>query len=369
MEDSRTYRIMISGGGTGGHVYPAISIAQALESILSKVEILFVGAKGKMEMKKVPEAGYKIEGLWISGIKRQFSTDNLAFPFKLISSISKSYGLIKKFRPDAVVGVGGYASGPLLYAAARSGIPTLIQEQNSFAGLTNKWLGKKVDKVCVAYEGMEKYFPKSKVVITGNPVRLNIGQQEIKKEEAALYFNLDPTKKTILIMGGSLGAKTINDSIREGLQQFVNREVQVIWQTGATYYQGIMENIDMMQFPGIKIHEFITEMRYAYAMADLVISRAGALAIAELMLTKKAAILVPSPNVAEDHQTKNAEALVKEDAAVLVADHEAKEALVAQSLKLVYEDEKLAELQEKISAMAKPNAAMDIANEVMKLVA
>ncbi len=358
---------MISGGGTGGHIYPAISIAQALESLLSDVEILFVGAQGKMEMKKVPEAGYKIVGLWISGLQRKLTPSNLMFPFKVLSSIFKSFGLLKSFKPDAVIGVGGYASAPLLYAAAKKKIPTLIQEQNSYAGLTNKWLSKKVDKICVAYEGLEKYFPADKIILTGNPVRSAISASD--RQSAADFFDIDAEKKTILVVGGSLGARTINESLLGNLKKLQEAGVQLLWQTGGFYFQSVMDQLEGKDLEGVKVMDFITEMKHAYGAADIVVSRAGALAIAELMLTGKATVLVPSPNVAEDHQTLNAKALVEKDAAMMVADKEANEKLVESALQLVNDEEQIKSLETNIAALAKPNAANDIANEVMKLIA
>ena len=356
---------MISGGGTGGHIYPAISIAQALKATLTNVEILFVGAEGRMEMKKVPEAGFKIEGLWISGLQRKVSVDNLMLPLKLVSSIRKSFRLIREFKPDVVIGVGGYASGPLLYAASRRKIPTLIQEQNSYAGLTNKWLSKRVDKICVAYDGLEKYFPKEKLVITGNPVRLDI--QKVDRASAYQYFNLDPNKKTILSLGGSLGARTINQSILAQLEKLKASDVQLVWQTGSFYYQDIMDQWDREQYPTIRVQDFIREMQFAYNVADLVISRAGALSIAELMIMGKATVLVPSPNVAEDHQTLNAKALVGKEASVMVTDQEAQEKLIPTAIQLLENDAQLAQLRENIAKLAKPRAAYEIANEVIKL--
>ncbi len=358
---------MISGGGTGGHIYPAISIAQALKATLANVEILFVGAEGRMEMKKVPEAGFKIEGLWISGIQRKITVDNLSLPFKVIASIRKSFRLIREFKPDVVIGVGGYASGPLLYAATKKKIPTLIQEQNSYAGLTNKWLAKRVDKICVAYDGLEKYFPEEKLILTGNPVRLDIQKED--RNAAFGYFNLDPNKKTILALGGSLGARTINQSILKHLEELKAHDIQLVWQTGGFYHQEIVEQLDRDDFPGIRIHDFIREMQYAYNVADLVISRAGALSIAELMIMGKATVLVPSPNVAEDHQTLNAKALVDKDAAVMVKDHEAENELIPAVIKVLENEGQLESLKSKIGDLARPNAAYDIANEVIKLTA
>lgn len=357
---------MISGGGTGGHIYPAISIAQSLQSILTEVDILFVGAEGKMEMRKVPEAGFKIVGLWISGIQRSLSLQNLMFPFKLISSLWKAFKLIKSFKPDAVIGVGGYASGPLLFAASFKKVPCLIQEQNSYAGLTNKLLASRVDKICVAHEGMEKYFPKEKLVVTGNPVRSTISGGLSIRPQAMEHFELNPDKKTVLIVGGSLGARSVNEMIMAGLPRFLEKDIQVIWQTGGYYYQEMLSRVGEIA-PTVKIFDFISEMKLAYAAADVVISRAGALSIAELMLTGKPSILVPSPNVAEDHQTINARALVDRDAAIMVKDEEGIEKLVEVTIQLLSEPEKQNRLAENIKKMAHPNASNDIANEVIKM--
>ncbi len=359
---------MISGGGTGGHIYPAISIAQALKEILQDVEILFVGAKGKMEMKKVPEAGFKIVGLWISGIQRKVSADNLMFPFKLCSSLLQSARLIKEFKPDAVVGVGGYASGPLLYVAARKKVPTLIQEQNSYAGLTNKWLSKSVNTICVAHEGMEKYFPKEKIAVTGNPVRKTIKLNPNRIEEAWKHFELDPEKKTLLVIGGSLGARTINESVLGGLKKLETNDIQLIWQVGGFYYDEMLERAGEGN-KNVVIKDFIRQMNFAYAIADVVVSRAGALSIAELMLTGKPAILVPSPNVAEDHQTINARALVENEAANMVKDDQAREHLIDEAISLLSDESEQEKLAAKIRSMAHENAAVDIANEVIKLIA
>lgn len=364
----RPFRIMISGGGTGGHIYPAVSIAQSLQDMLSDVEILFVGAKGKMEMKKVPDAGFEIVGLWISGLQRSLSLQNLMFPFKVVSSVWKAFGLIRKFKPDAVIGVGGYASGPLLFAATRKGIPTLIQEQNSYAGLTNKLLAKRVDKICVAHGGMEKYFPASKLVITGNPVRKTILLDASRKNEAYQFFNFSESKKTILIVGGSLGARSINEFILADYDQLKNSGYQVIWQTGGFYYKEMLERVVEIH-ENFRIFDFLKEMNFAYAVADVVISRAGALSIAELMLTGKSSILVPSPNVAEDHQTINAMALVERDAALLVRDSEGGKKLIDVTFELINNEEKKAQLSKNIKAMAHANAAGDIANEVIKMIA
>ncbi|MEQ8474520.1 MAG: undecaprenyldiphospho-muramoylpentapeptide beta-N-acetylglucosaminyltransferase [Marinoscillum sp.] len=359
-------RIMISGGGTGGHIYPAIAIAQSLQELLQDVEILFVGAQGKMEMTKVPEAGFKIVGLWISGLQRSLSLQNMAFPFKLISSVWKSFKLLRQFKPDAVIGVGGYASGPLLYAASSRKIPTLIQEQNSYAGLTNKLLAKRVNKICVAHGGMEKYFPASKLVVTGNPVRKTILLRDSLRSEAHEFFRLDASKKTILIVGGSLGARSINEFILASYDILADSPYQVIWQTGGYYYEEMKRRIPKAS-SNIVIRDFVREMNFAYAVADVVISRAGALSIAELMLTGKPSILVPSPNVAEDHQTINAMALVERDAAVLVKDSEGMEKLIPATFELIENESRKEVLSKNIKAMSHPNADKDIANEILKL--
>jgi UDP-N-acetylglucosamine--N-acetylmuramyl-(pentapeptide) pyrophosphoryl-undecaprenol N-acetylglucosamine transferase len=370
----RPYRIIISGGGTGGHIYPAIAIAHALQSLHPDTEILFVGAQGRMEMQKVPDAGYKIIGLWISGIQRKLTLDNLAFPFKLISSLRKSSRIIKDFQPDAVVGVGGFASGPLVYMASRKGIPSLLQEQNSYAGLTNKILADKVDRVCVAHEGMEQFFPADKIVFTGNPVRKDIvslaaqGLQH-KRKEAFEFFELDPQKKTILVVGGSLGARTLNDSMLAGISQVVARDAQLIWQCGKYYHREMSDKLNAVaDKPGIKLHEFLSRMDLAYAAADVVISRAGALAISELALVRKPTVFVPSPNVAEDHQRKNAESLVRQDAALMVTDAEAPARLIDAALGLLENEQQQQALSENMKKIARPDAAEHIAQEVLSLI-
>ena len=360
-------RVIISGGGTGGHIYPALAIANALQQLNSEIEILFVGAEGRMEMQKVPEAGYKIIGLPITGIQRRLTWKNLQFPFKLFSSINKAKAIIKDFKPQVVVGVGGFASGPLLYAATRKGIPALIQEQNGYAGLANKWLADKVQKICVAYENMDRYFPKQKLILTGNPVRTDIIEVGNKKEEALAFYRLDAEKPVILVIGGSLGARTLNQSILSNLNLFKEDRIQLIWQTGKFYYEDVKSKVNEHENPYVRICEFIKEMSLAYAAADVVISRAGALSIAELCLAKKPAILVPSPNVAEDHQTKNAMALVKRDAALLVKDEHAGNQLIREAIGLINDPSKRTELTKNIGEMARPNAAGDIAMEVMKL--
>jgi UDP-N-acetylglucosamine--N-acetylmuramyl-(pentapeptide) pyrophosphoryl-undecaprenol N-acetylglucosamine transferase len=361
-------KIIISGGGTGGHIFPAVAIANALKAISPQCELLFVGAEGRMEMEKVPAAGYQIVGLNISGIQRGSILKNLSLPFKVIGSVRKAMKLIADFKPNAVVGVGGYASGPLLYAASLKKIPYLIQEQNSYAGITNKLLGKNAAKICVAFDGMEAFFPASKILKTGNPVRQNIVAVEGKRSAGAALFTLDPSKKTILVTGGSLGAGTLNKSIEKHLAEIIAQDVQVIWQTGKYYYNGIVERVGLNYHPNVRILEFLNQMDLAYAAADVIISRAGAGTIAELCLVKKPVILVPSPNVAEDHQTKNALALVKENAALLIADTAAEDTLVAQALSLLNDAEKSARLSENIGKMAFADADVVIAREVLKLV-
>ena len=360
---------MISGGGTGGHIYPAISIAQALQKALSDVEIRFVGAQGKMEMKKVPEAGYSITGLWISGLQRRLTLDNLLFPIKLVSSLYHSFKLLSAFKPQVVVGVGGYASGPLLIAAVLKGIPTLIQEQNSYAGLTNKWLAKHVNRICVAHDGMEAYFPAYKIKVTGNPVRHTILLPSDQRSHAYKHFDFESNRPTILIIGGSLGARTINEAMIAQLDLLIEKGVQVLWQTGGFYFEEMKRRTQSKNLQHVRILDFIREMHYAYAVADVVISRSGALSIAELMLTGKPSIMVPSPNVAEDHQTKNAMALVERGAAVLVKDNDAKEKMIATALDLLDSPTSRERLSKNINALAHPQAAQDIANEIIKLVA
>ncbi len=361
-------KIIISGGGTGGHIFPAVAIANALKAISPQCEILFVGAEGRMEMEKVPAAGYKIVGLNISGIQRGSILKNLGLPFKVIGSVRKAMKLIADFKPNAVVGVGGYASGPLLYAASLKKIPYLIQEQNSYAGITNKLLGKKASKICVAFDGMEAFFPADRILKTGNPVRKNIVEIEGRRHAGAELLKLDPLKKTILVTGGSLGAGTLNKSIEKHLTEIIAQDVQVIWQTGKFYYKGIVERLGLDYHPNVRILEFLNQMDLAYAASDVIISRAGAGTIAELCLIKKPVILVPSPNVAEDHQTKNALALVKENAAILITDASAEDTLVTQALNLLNDKEKSAQLSENIGKMAFANADEVIAKEVLKLI-
>jgi UDP-N-acetylglucosamine--N-acetylmuramyl-(pentapeptide) pyrophosphoryl-undecaprenol N-acetylglucosamine transferase len=360
-------RVIISGGGTGGHIYPALAIAKALQQLDSNIEILFVGAEDRMEMQKIPEAGYTIIGLPITGIQRRLTWKNLLFPFKLWSSIKKAKNILKDFEPHVVVGVGGFASGPLLYAATQRSIPALIQEQNGYAGLANKWLAGKVQIICVAYEHMERYFPNEKIILAGNPVREDIKNVSNNRNEALNFYQLDENRPVILVIGGSLGARTINQSLLQKLGLFAEKGIQLIWQTGKFYFQDIKSQLTGTDQSDIRLCEFIEEMSLAYAAADVVISRAGALSIAELCLVQKPAILVPSPNVAEDHQTKNAMALVSADAALLVRDEQAVDQLVSKAISLVQDTEKKLELTRNIGKMARPNAAEDIASEVLKL--
>ncbi len=361
-------KIIISGGGTGGHIFPAIAIANALKSLEPNCEILFVGALGRMEMEKVPAAGYKIVGLNISGIQRGSILKNLALPFKVISSVRKAIKLIADFKPDVAVGVGGYASGPLLYAASLKGVPYLIQEQNSYAGITNKWLSKNAAKICVAFNGMEAFFPAAKILKTGNPVRKDVVEIYGKHHSGAELLKLDPLKKTILVTGGSLGAGTLNKSIANNLQALIAQDVQIIWQTGKFYYPQIIEKLGENYHKNICILPFLNKMDLAYAAADLIISRAGAGTIAELCLIQKPVILVPSPNVAEDHQTKNAMALVKNDAAILIKDSDATTALVSEALKLLQDSTRCKVLSQNIGKMAYKDADIVIAAEVLKLI-
>ncbi|MFT2010898.1 undecaprenyldiphospho-muramoylpentapeptide beta-N-acetylglucosaminyltransferase [Pontibacter sp. 13R65] len=367
-DKKRPYRIIISGGGTGGHIYPAVAIANQLKALSPDTEILFVGAKGRMEMTRVPEAGYKIVGLWISGLQRRLTIDNLSFPLKVLSSVRASHKIIKEFKPDAVVGVGGYASGPLLYAATARKIPSLIQEQNSYAGITNKLLAKRVSKVCVAYPNMEAFFPPEKLVLTGNPVRNDIMDSQARRQEALVHFNLSAERKIILVIGGSLGARTINQSMAAGLSQIATAGYQLIWQTGKVYYPEAQEAVKQYAEQGIRAYDFIKRMDLAYAAADVVISRAGALSISELCLAAKPAILVPSPNVAEDHQTKNAMALVQQQAAKLVRDADARAEVVQAALQLAADEQEQLRLAQQIKKLARPNAAADIVNELIRLI-
>jgi UDP-N-acetylglucosamine--N-acetylmuramyl-(pentapeptide) pyrophosphoryl-undecaprenol N-acetylglucosamine transferase len=359
----RKLKIIISGGGTGGHIYPAVAVAQEIQKRYPDAEILFVGASDRMEMEKVPKAGYQIIGLWISGLQRSLSIKNLLWPLKVIVSVIKSLRIISSFKPDACIGFGGYASGALLYAATLKKRPTLIHEQNSYAGITNKILRNRVNKICVAYENMHRFFPAEKIVRTGNPVRSDLMNVSQLRNQAIEHFKLDINKKTILIIGGSLGARTINESIHQSLNEFEKQQVQLIWQTGKGYYQQAKN----CEYKNVRVFEFIYEMNLAYAAADMVISRAGALSIAELAQVAKPVILVPSPNVAEDHQTKNAMALVEKNAALLVKDVDARTQLAQVALQLLNNAAQQKELAENISRFAMPDAAQRIVDELEKI--
>jgi len=360
--------VIISGGGTGGHIFPAIAIANALKKKVPDVNILFIGAKGKMEMEKVPAAGYPIEGLWISGLQRKLTMKNLAFPLKVISSMMKAGRIMKKFKPDVVIGVGGFASGPTLRVASNKGIPTLIQEQNSFPGITNKLLAKKVNKICVAYDGMEKFFPKEKIILTGNPIRREMIEIEGKQDEAFSFFKLTPDKPVVLVVGGSQGALSINKSIHNHLTQFSEQGVQLIWQTGKYYFHTAKEVAGAFQDNGVRIVEFIDRMDYAYAIANVIISRAGAIAISEICAVGKPTVFVPLPSAAEDHQTKNAQALVEKKAALLVKDQEANETLVDSVIQLIRNKEKQIELNHNLLKLARKDSDEKIANEILALI-
>ena len=363
----RNLKVIVSGGGTGGHIFPAIAIANAIKKMKPDTEFLFVGAKGKMEMEKVPAAGFTIEGLWISGLQRRLTIDNLLFPVKVISSVIKSHALIKKFKADVVVGVGGYASGPLLYAATGRGIPALVQEQNSYPGITNKILASRVNTICVAYDGMERFFPKNKLILTGNPIRQDLLNLQGLKPEAVAFFKLNAGIKTVLVIGGSLGARTINESIASGIQKLMDEGVQVLWQTGKSYISEAKAISE--KYPDrLRVFDFVTRMDYAYAIADVVVSRAGATSISELCVVHKPCILVPSPNVSEDHQTKNSMAMVNQDAAIYVKDSEARATLVSTLLPLLHDESRMQSLTTNIARLGKPDAAERIALEVLKLV-
>jgi UDP-N-acetylglucosamine--N-acetylmuramyl-(pentapeptide) pyrophosphoryl-undecaprenol N-acetylglucosamine transferase len=364
----RPYRLIISGGGTGGHIFPALAIARTFQQRFPDTEFLFVGAEGKMEMKKVAEAGFKIVGLWISGLQRRLTVQNLLFPVKVLSSYFQAAKLIKEFKPHAVVGTGGYASSPMMMAATRAKVPTIIQEQNSYAGLANKQVAGRVGAICVAYAGMEKYFPAQKIRVTGNPVRKDILQGAGHRAEALGVYGFSEHGKTLLILGGSLGARTINESILVGIDKLIDAQVQVIWQTGSAYFATVKKQVEQKDLKRVRVVDFIQRMDLAYAAADVVISRAGALAISEVCVAGKPVILVPSPNVAEDHQTKNALALVQQHAALLVRDAEAREILVDEAMNLLFDDARCEKLSGEIRKLAKPRAAEEIVDEIVKLI-
>ncbi len=367
------HKILISGGGTGGHIFPAIAIADALRRKLQDVDILFVGAKGRMEMEKVPLAGYPIKGLWISGFQRSFTLKNLLFPVKLLISLLVAGRIIRRFKPDVVIGVGGYASGPVGQMAARKGIPLVLQEQNSFPGITNKLLAKKAARIFVAYRGMEKYFPKQKIILAGNPVRQNVIDIEGKQKIAYEYFELDKSKPVVLIVGGSQGARSINESVSKNLELLVMNNLQLLWQTGKPFADEagkvILEKLNGNTKKMVKVHPFINKMDMAYAVADIVVSRAGAIAISELCAVGKPAVLVPLPTAAEDHQTKNALALTGHDAAIHLRDAEAPENLARIVIGLAKDENRKKQLAENIKKLSLPDSAGKIADEVVKIIA
>jgi UDP-N-acetylglucosamine--N-acetylmuramyl-(pentapeptide) pyrophosphoryl-undecaprenol N-acetylglucosamine transferase len=372
-------KVIISGGGTGGHIFPAVAIANKIKEVYPNCEILFVGAEGKMEMEKVPKAGYKIVGLPIRGLQRKLTLSNLMFPFKLISSLWKAKRIIKEFKPDIAIGVGGYASAATLRVASRMGVPTLIQEQNSYPGITNKWLASRAKTICVAYENLDRFFPKEKIVMTGNPVRMEMVNIAGKREKASVHFRLNPSKKTVLIIGGSLGARTLNESFKLQIQKLIEADIQLIWQCGKVYYDQLKPEVEAAmasnrslsgaEVTPIYLSDFVYEMDLAYAAADLIVSRAGAISVSEVCLVGKPVILVPSPNVAEDHQTKNAMALVQKNAAVLVKDIDAKNLLVDKTIELLNDQKACADLSKNIKTLAIPDAPERILKEIEKLIA
>ncbi|MEE2954338.1 MAG: undecaprenyldiphospho-muramoylpentapeptide beta-N-acetylglucosaminyltransferase [Bacteroidota bacterium] len=359
----KTYKIIISGGGTGGHIFPALAIGKLLEKKIPNIKILFVGAKGRMEMEKIPKEGYEIKGLWISGFQRRITFKNILFPFKLIHSIYMANKILNKYSPDLVIGTGGYASGPLLYMAAYKKIPSIIQEQNSFPGITNKILSRHVNKICVAYNDMEKFFPKDKICFTGNPVRNQILNFSDKRVEGIKYFNLDPSYLTVLVIGGSLGALSINNTIHKNIDFFKKESINLIWQTGISFLDKAKNVVKEIDLPNINAYNFIQHMDLAYAAADIIISRAGAIAISELCCVGKPVILIPSPNVSENHQYKNAQSLVNKNAALLVEDSKASCKLVVKLLELINDSEMRASLSKNILALG----VTDASNQIVKI--
>lgn len=357
-------RFIISGGGTGGHIYPAVAIANELKSRFPEAEFLFVGAKDKMEMQKVPQAGYAIKGLWISGIQRKLTLDNAMFPFKLLSSMWNSFRIIKSFKPDVVIGTGGFASGAVLKVASMLGIPTVIQEQNSYPGITNKLLAKKANKICVAYENLERFFPKDKMILTGNPVRQDL-INEASKSEAIAYFKLDVNKKTLLVLGGSLGARRVNQLIEKELDFLLSQNIQIIWQCGKLYLNNYTKYNEK---ENVQVVAFIDRMDLVYAAADVVISRSGASSVSELCIVGKPTIFIPSPNVAEDHQTKNAKAISDKNGAILIRESELETQFENVFSDLISNQSKQSELSQNIKKLAKPNATKDIVEEIVKLI-
>ena len=367
----KSLRVIISGGGTGGHIFPALSIAGKLKEVNPQTEILFVGAEGRMEMEKVPAAGYRIIGLPVSGLQRKLTLSNFALPFKIVKSVAMAKRIIREFKPDIAIGVGGYASAPLLWAAGRLGIPTLIQEQNGFAGLTNRIVGKKAECICVAYEGMERFFPSDRIVLTGNPIRKEIVPATAQtRQEAFEFYGLDPQKKHIFVVGGSLGSHTLNKSMKKWIVDGCpgGKDVEVIWQCGKYYKKDIDGFMDNAGCKGIRHYDFIQRMDLAYAAADVVISRSGASSVSELCAAHKATVFVPSPNVTEDHQTHNAMALVNRYAGMIVKDSEAEEKLMKTACRLLDEPERIALIEKNIAALAKTDAAMDIVKEIYRIV-
>ncbi len=357
------YRFILSGGGTGGHIYPAIAIANELKRRHSSAEFLFVGAKDRMEMEKVPQAGYRIEGLWISGLQRKLTLKNVMFPFKLISSLIKSRGIVSRFKPHVVVGTGGFASGPLLRVASGRGIPCVLQEQNSYAGITNKLLKDRVAKICVAYDGMERFFPRDKIVKTGNPVRGDLVEIKDGRPEALDFFGLDKNRTTLLVLGGSLGARRINLLVEQKLEYFKDRDIQLIWQCGKLYFEEYRKYCS----DSVKVHDFLNRMDLAYAAADIIVSRAGAGSVSEFCIVGKPVLFIPSPNVAEDHQTKNAQALVSENAALLLREEDLDDGFEKVFSVLHGSPERQLELGRNIKQLAMPNATGDIVDEIEKL--
>jgi UDP-N-acetylglucosamine--N-acetylmuramyl-(pentapeptide) pyrophosphoryl-undecaprenol N-acetylglucosamine transferase len=368
----KKYKFILSGGGTGGHIYPAVAIANELKSRFPEAEFLFVGAQDKMEMQKVPQAGFKIEGLWIAGLQRKLTFSNALFPIKLMSSLFKSRKIIKNFKPDVVIGTGGFASGPLLQMANSLNIPTVIQEQNSYPGITNKLLSKKANAICVAYENLERFFPKEKIVFTGNPVRQDLLDIDSKREEGITYFKLDASKKTLLVLGGSLGARRVNQLIEKELDFFIANDIQVLWQCGKLYYEDYKKYDGNFHqpttFKNIQVVAFIDRMDLIYAAADFVISRAGASSVSELCLVGKPTIFIPSPNVAEDHQTKNAKAIVDKNGALLLKENELEEKFETTFTDLISNENLQKELSQNIKKLAKPNATKDIVEQIIKLI-
>ncbi len=361
-------KVIISGGGTGGHIFPAVAIANKIKEKNPNCDILFVGAEGKMEMEKVPKAGYKIIGLPIRGLQRRLTLKNLAVPFKLLASLRQAKKIVKNFKPDVAIGVGGYASAATLRKAAQQGVPTLVQEQNSYPGITNKWLAKKAKTICVAYDGLDRFFPKEKIVKTGNPVRNDVVQIDGKRDEAFDFFGLDKNKKTVLVVGGSLGAGTINISFKEGIKKLIDNDIQVVWQCGKGYITNLSKFVKELNTNLVYISDFIYKMDLAYACADVIVSRAGAMSISELCLVGKPTILVPSPNVSEDHQTKNAMALVDKNAAILVKDQEAKNTLIDTVNTLINDVDTQNELSKNIKTLGIPDAADRIYKEIEKII-